>query len=111
MQLNKAMHRIIKAAILFWKNLSAHLINEIRFIANPYDLYVANKTINRQQCAICFYVDDLKISHKDPKVVKKILEELESKYGKMGTVQGKDHTCVGMRLIFNDNKSVTINIG
>ena len=109
-QLNKAMYGTIKAAMLFWKNLSTHLINEMGFIANSHDLCVVNKTINGQQYTIYFYVDDLKISHKDPNIVEKMLEELESKYGKIGTVWSKDHTCVGMRLIFNDDKSVTIDM-
>ena len=109
-QLNKAMYGTIKAAMLFWKHLSAHLTNEMGFKVNPYDPCVVNKTINGKQCTVCFYVDDLKISHKDPEVVEEVLKGLESKYGKMGTVRGKDHTYVGMRIIYNNDKSVTIDM-
>jgi hypothetical protein len=69
-----------------------------------------NKVINGSQCTIAIYVDDLKISHKDPKVVEKVITDLELKYGKMGTNWGNDHTYVGMRIIYNDDKSVTIDM-
>jgi calcineurin-like phosphoesterase family protein len=42
---------------------------------------VANKTIDSQQCTIVWHVDDLKISHVDPKVVTTVLELLNGKYG------------------------------
>eukprot|EP00957_Ditylum_brightwellii_P122484 9340400-Ditylum_brightwellii.AAC.1 len=45
-------------------------------------LCFANKTIEGQQCTILWHVDDLKISHADPKVVTNIISKLEERYGK-----------------------------
>ena len=59
------------------------------FELNPYDLCVANKMINGSQCTIGFYVDDNKISHKDPTVVKGIIKSIEKHFGKMSVDDGK----------------------
>jgi hypothetical protein len=42
---------------------------------------VANKIIDGKQCTIVWHVDDLKISHIDPKVNTTILNLLDAKYG------------------------------
>ena len=48
---------------------------------NPYDISVANKTIDGRQCTIILPVDDLKISHVDSNVVDDIIELLDKEYG------------------------------
>jgi len=50
------------AALLFCRHLSDTLI-EWGFKPNDYDIYVANKMINRKQCTIIWHVNDLKISY------------------------------------------------
>ena len=57
---------------------------------------MANKVIDGNQCTICWYVDDTKISHKEPKVVDEILRVLGNNFGKMCIKRGKKHTFVGM---------------
>ena len=47
------------------------------FVLNPYDLCVANKEINGSPCTIIFYVDDNKVSHKDPNVVQGVIDVLK----------------------------------
>jgi hypothetical protein len=47
--LQKALYGTLLAALLFWKNLSAQPA-EWGFEINPYDLFVANKTIDGKQC-------------------------------------------------------------
>ena len=44
-ELKKALYGRLKAALLFWKKLSAQL-QEWGFVLNPYDWCVANKTTN-----------------------------------------------------------------
>ena len=108
-KLNKAMYGCIKAARIFYENLKEQLL-KMDFKMNAYDMCVANKNINGQQCTIAWHVDDLKISHKDPKVVDKIIEELEEKYGKMTVTRGKHHTYVGINIIYGDDKEVIIEM-
>ena len=52
------------------------------FKINPYDWCVANKMINGEQMTIVWYVDDMKISHKDSKLVTNIMKKLDKRYGK-----------------------------
>ena len=69
----RAIYGCLESALL-WYNLYSTTLVDMGFELNPYDLCVANKTINGTQCTIAFYVDDNKISHKDPAVVKKVIK-------------------------------------
>jgi len=69
------------------------------FKINEYDRCVTNKVINGKQCTIIWHVDDLKISHVDPKVVKDVIEKLEKKFWQespLVTSQGKTIEYLGM---------------
>ena len=51
-----------------------------------------------------WHVDDLKLSHKDPKVIEKIIASLDDEYGKTGKItvrRGKIHEHLGMTLDFS----------
>jgi hypothetical protein len=81
------------------------------FTLNPYDQCVANCNINGSQCTICWYVDDTKISHKDPNVVSLIISTLESHFDKMTVTRGDTHTFLGMNITFNrPNRTATISM-
>ncbi len=41
-------------------------LEEMGFEVNPYDPCVINKMVNGIQMTVMWYVDDLKVSHKDP---------------------------------------------
>ena len=45
-ELSKALYGTLQAALLFWKNLSSFLVDELGFTVNPYDWCVVNKIIN-----------------------------------------------------------------
>eukprot|EP00957_Ditylum_brightwellii_P028719 2169049-Ditylum_brightwellii.AAC.1 len=82
-------------------------LKEWGFEINPYNWCVANKIIKCEQCTIVWYVDDLKISHEDPKVVKDIINKLKEKYGKEAPLtvkRGKIHDSLGMTLDFSSPK-------
>ena len=80
------------------------------FEINPYDLCVANKIINGTQFTICWYVDDLKLSHMSENIVKEIIEKIEEHYGKMTVTHGNKHTYVGMDIYFPGNREVKISM-
>ena len=74
-QLIKALYGCIQSAMLWWKLLTSTLVDE-GFTVNPYDSYVANKIMpDGTQCTVCWYVDDLKISH----VLKSVVEDIVKK--------------------------------
>lgn len=94
-QLLKALYGCIKSGLL-WYNLFVSTLLEMGFVINPYEPCVANKMVNGKQCTICWYVDDLKVSHVDASVVSDIIEEIDRRYGKMVVKRGPKHTYVGM---------------
>ena len=57
-----------------------------------------------------WYVDDSKVSHKDPEVVTGVLSGLERRFGELTIKRGKEHTFVGMDIKFNNDKTVTISM-
>ena len=98
-QLKKALYGCVKSALL-WYNLFSSTIINMGFELNPYDTCVANKTINGTQCTICWYVDDLKISHIDKQVVDDIIITIEKRFGKMTVTHGTTHSYVGMDITY-----------
>ena len=109
---NVAIYGTLKAALLFWKKLSASLIDR-GFEINPYDWCVANKTINGNQCTVVWHVDDLKISHKESAVVDDFIASLNEEYGKVGEMsvsRGKKHEYLGMTLDFSEEGKFIVDM-
>jgi hypothetical protein len=109
-KLKKALYGTLQAAMLFWKDLSGHLVSW-GFEINPYDWCVANKMIDGKQCTVVWHVDDLKLSHVDPEVVEKLLDQLNGVYGKrtpLVTTRGKVHDYLGMTLDFSQDGAVKV---
>jgi hypothetical protein len=107
-KLQKALYGTLQAALLFWKNLTASL-KEWGFDINPYDWCVANKTINGKQCTVLWHVDDIKVSHEDPKVVDAILALFHERYGQeapLTITRGKVHEYLGMTIDYSDEGKV-----
>ena len=108
MQLSKALYGCLKSARLFYDKLR-HNLEEMGFKVNPYDNCVANKVIQGTQCTIVWHVDDLKISHAKREVVDDILNELKRRFGALTVEHGKEHTYVGMKIIYDGKGNVQIN--
>jgi hypothetical protein len=79
--LQKALYSTLQAALLFWKNISTYLVEEMGFTINPYDWCVVNKIINGKQCMILWHVDNIKDSRVEQKVLDNITDQLNDKYG------------------------------
>ena len=111
-ELLKALYGTVRAARLFWQKLSTKLA-ECGFIANPYDPCVMNKLIEGKQCTVCWHVDDLKISHKVPKIVDSIIVMLNDEFGKempLTITRGKVHDYLGMLLDFTKPGELTVDM-
>lgn len=111
-RLAKALYGTLQAILLFWKDLTAKLL-EWGFTINPYDTCVGNKDIDRYQCAVLWHVDDLKISHRDPAVVDGIVELLSERHGKhapLTVTRGKVHEYLGMTIDFSTEGKVIIRM-
>ena len=64
----RALYGCLESALL-WYELYSSTLCKMGFKLNDYNRCVGNKVIDGEQCAIVFYVDDNKISHKNPQVV------------------------------------------
>ena len=80
-ELKKSLYGTLQAALLFWRNLTSSL-QEWGFEINPYNWCVANKTVDGKQMTVVWYVDDLKISHKNGYTVDTLINKLSERYGK-----------------------------
>jgi hypothetical protein len=109
MKLIKALYSCMQSAMLWYETFKGCL-EGLGFKLNPYDPCVANKTINSKQCTICWYVDDNKISHVNPKVVDWVINKIESKFGKMTVKRGSKHTFVGIDFEMTKDKTVQITM-
>ena len=111
-ELLKALYGTLRAALLFWRRLSKKLV-DWGFSINPYDWCVANKLIQGSQCTIVWHIDDLKISHTDPKAVDQVIELLRDEFGQEGPLtvtRGKIHDYLGMTLDFSIPQKVQIHM-
>eukprot|EP00978_Attheya_sp_CCMP212_P003488 scaffold7210_cov63-Attheya_sp.AAC.3 len=85
------------------------------FEVNPYNWCMANKTIIGKQCTVLWHVNDLKILHVDPKVVKSpvIKQQLASVFGKeapltVTVTHGKVQDYLGMTINYTSPGKVKI---
>ena len=78
-RLQNALYGIIKAALLFYQRFVKDL-KSIGFVLNPCDPCAANKIVNGDQLTVAWHVDDLKVSHKDLKVLARMATLLEATY-------------------------------
>ena len=97
----RSIYGCIEAALLWFELYKETLENE-GFILNPYEMCIANKVIDGHQCTVAWYVDDNKVSHRDPNVVTSILNMIESKFGKLTVTRGKVHDYLGMKMVLKD---------
>ena len=93
-----------------WYETFKGCLEEIGFKINPYDPCVANKNTNGDQCTICWYVDDTKISHKDSKVVDSIISSIEDKFVKMTVTRGNKHTFIVVDIEFTKTGMVILSM-
>jgi hypothetical protein len=106
----KALYGTLRAALLFWRKLSAALVSW-GFVINPYDWCVANKEVNGRQCTVVWHVDDLKVSHVETEAVDTVLGLIDAEFGKeapLTVTRGKVHDYLGMTLDFSDDGKVKI---
>jgi hypothetical protein len=109
-KMQKAIYGLLRSALLFYKKIVSNL-ESIGFKLNPYNPCVANKTVNGTQMTVCWHVEDLKVSHVDPKEVTKFGKWLSKTYRVfVATHRGKVHDYLGMIFDFSKKGEVMINM-
>jgi hypothetical protein len=97
---------------LFWRKLTSKL-QEWGFEMNPYNPCVANKLMGGMQCTITSHIDNLKISHVNPKAVEAVLGLLSKEFGREAPLtmcQEKAHNYLGMRIDYSNPGKVLITM-
>ena len=108
--MNKALYGLLKSALDFYNKLRGDL-EENDFVVNPYDPCVANKIVNGKQMTVIWHVDDLKVSHVDPKENTKFANWMKELYGEKLTIhRGKIHDYLGMDMDWNTDGQVSISM-
>jgi hypothetical protein len=109
-RLLKALYGCVQSALL-WYELFTKTLQSMGFVLNPYDHCVANCLVEGSQCTICWYVDDTKISHKDPAVVTAVIKKLESHFNTMKVTRGDHHVFLGMHIDYHrSSNTATISM-
>jgi hypothetical protein len=109
-KMQKTTFGILRCALFFYKKLVADL-ESIGFKLNPYDPCVANKEVNGTQMMVCWHVDDLKVSHMDPKENTRFGDWLSETYGAAVVAhRGAVHNYLGMISDFSLKGKVMINM-
>jgi hypothetical protein len=93
-------------------------LTSVGFEINPYDPYVANKTVNGTQMRICFHVDDCKLSHYSSRANDNMIDWLRQEYesifedgsGRMTVSRGIVHKYLGMTLDYTVHGQVNISM-
>ena len=108
-RLRKALYGHVKSALL-WYNLFSETLLADGFELNPYDPCVANKMIDGKQCTICWYVDDAKISHADPAVVRDVVKKVEARFGDLSLSEGDHLQFLGMDIDLSQAGKVRVSM-
>jgi hypothetical protein len=107
-KLQKALRGCLMSALLFYEKLLGDLKSQ-GFELNPYDPCVANKTIKGNQFTLTWHVDDIKMSHKDPKEVTHVIDWLKGIHGdNMHMSRGLLHDYLGMTLDYTTKGEVKV---
>ena len=109
MEVLQAIYGCIESALRWYELFSKTLVKE-GWTINPYDKCVANKLINGKQCTIVWYVDDNKVSHKDPKVVTKVIELMKVHFGNLTVTRGNKHRFLGMNITVHPRDKIEIEM-
>jgi hypothetical protein len=108
--MQKALHGLLRSALLFYQKLVGDLEYN-GFILNPYDPCVANKVINGKQMTVCWHINNLNMSHEDPKEVTAFREWLSKTYGILVVShRGKIHDYLGMIFDYSCKGKVMVNM-
>ena len=97
---------MLVSAMLLYHKLTKGLLS-YGFKLNPY------KMVNGEQLTVCWYVDDLKSSHIDPKVNNEFLQWIKDTFRQLSEVkmiQGLLHDYLDMTLDYSVPGQVSINM-
>ena len=94
-KLRKALYGCIESAVLWYKELSATLL-DLGFSKNPYDQCSFTRNRSGEIDTILVYVDDLLLTSKSQLVLRTIADALRTKYKEVTVQEGYQHDFLGV---------------
>ena len=112
--MKKSLYGMLLSSLLFYKHFHKDL-ESIGFVVNPYDIFVANRTIIGHQQTVTWHVDDIKAIHISPEVNKEFFNWCEEKYGSdlnghVKVVNGKIHEYLAMKLDYSIPENLRVDM-
>ena len=104
---HRELYGIISIALLLHKKPVTDRV-DYGFETNEYYPCVANNTVNGSQMKVFWYVDDLKVSHKDKFEITRFATYLNDIYGWLWASHGKVHNYLGMTLDYSDKGKLQV---
>ena len=108
----KDLYETLDEELLFWVKLSNDM-ERWGFNTYQYDRCVMHKEIKGEQCTPLRKIDDIKTSHRDPKIVTNIIDLIRSVYGRespLTATHGKVHKYIGMNIDFSKKGKINFTI-
>jgi hypothetical protein len=109
-KMQKELYGLLRNALLFYQKLVGDL-EKNGFVLNPYNPCVANKVINGKQMTKWWHVNNLNVSHEDPKEVTAFREWLSKTYRILVVShRGRVHNYLGMIFDYSCKGMVVVNM-
>ena len=105
----KAIYRCVESSLLWYSHFMDN-IRELGFKVNQYESCVANKEINGSTCTISWYIDDVKVSHCNTRVVDDVITQMRDKYISIKVSRGRIHKFLGMTVEFMGQGNIAISM-
>ena len=78
-KLTRALYGCVQSALLWFNKLRA-ILEEARFVANPYDMCVFNRMHKDKQIMVAFHVNDLLVTSQSDKAFTDLISFLQSRF-------------------------------
>jgi hypothetical protein len=116
-QCQNALYGTMVPSLLYYHKFTKSLMS-VSIKINPYNLCVANKTVNHAQMTIFFHVDDCKLSHHSSRANDNMIDWLQQEYesifedrsGQMTVSRGRVHKYLRMTLDYTIHGQVNISM-
>ena len=96
-KMHKSLYGLFRSTLVFYKKLFNGL-KVYGFVINPYNHCVAKMEVNGYQLTVIWNVEILKVSHKDPFEVTRLVGYQNDIYGGLKVYYGEVHDYLGIYL-------------
>ena len=93
---------------LLWYDIYSKTLKPQGLLINIHDRCIANSTIKYKQYTIAWYVDDIKVSHVDEELNRKVIETISKCFGNLTLSRGNKNKFLGMDIEFLEDGKLSL---